>query len=73
MRFVLEATVGLRAPLASVLAIAGIPVAVMYPRRVHDFARATGQLAKADAIDVQILGRFAKTVGPAPRPFHSAG
>jgi len=42
---VLEATGGLQAPLASALAIAGIPVAVVNPRQVRDFARATGQLA----------------------------
>jgi hypothetical protein len=40
----------------------------MYPRQVRDFARATGQLAKADAIDAQILGRLAEAVPPAPRP-----
>jgi len=63
---VLEATGGLQAPLASALAIAGIPVAVVNPRQVRDFARATGQLAKTDAIDAQILARFAETVRPAP-------
>ena len=66
---VLEATGGLQAPLASALAIAGIPVAVVNPRQVRDFARATGQLAKTDAIDAQILARFAEAVRPAPRPF----
>jgi transposase len=52
-----------------VLAIVVIPVAVMYPRQVRDFARATGQLAKPDAIDAQSLGHFAEAVRPAPRPF----
>ena len=65
---VLEATGGLQAPLASALAIAGISVAVVNPRQVRDFARATGQLAKTDAIDAQILARFAEAVRPAPRP-----
>jgi transposase len=65
---VLEATGGLQAPLASALALAGIPVAVVNPRQVRDFARATGQLAKTDAIDAQILARFAEAVRPAPRP-----
>jgi transposase len=65
---VLEATGGLPAPLASALALAGIPVAVVNPRQVRDFARATGQLAKTDAIDAQILARFAEAVRPAPRP-----
>src|SRR5437870_1325555 len=65
---VLEATGGLQAPLASALANAGISVAVVNPRQVRDFARATGQLAKTDAIDAQILARFAEAVRPAPRP-----
>ena len=69
MRSVLEATVGLQAPLASVLAIVVIPVAVMYPRQVRDFARATGQLAKPDAIDAQSLGHFAEAVRPAHAHF----
>lgn len=65
---VLEATGGLEVPLASALAIAGIPVAVVNPRQVRDFAKATGQLAKTDAIDAQTLARFAEAVRPAPRP-----
>lgn len=65
---VLEATGGLQASLASALAVAGIPVAVVNPRQVRDFARATGQLAKTDAIDVHILARFAEAVRPTPRP-----
>jgi transposase len=65
---VLEATGGLEVPLASALAVAGIPVAVVNPRQVRDFARATGQLAKTDAIDAQTLARFAEAVRPAPRP-----
>jgi transposase len=65
---VLEATGGLEVPLASALAVAGIPVAVVNPRQVRDFARATGQLAKTDAIDAQILARFAEAVRPASRP-----
>ena len=65
---VLEATGGLQAPLASALAIAGISVAVVNPRQVRDVARATGQLAKTDAIDAQILARVAEAVRPAPRP-----
>lgn len=67
-RLVLEATGGLEVPLASALAVAGIPVAVVNPRQVRDFAKATGQLAKTDAIDAQTLARFAEAVRPAPRP-----
>ena len=65
---VLEATGGLEVPLASALAVAGIPVAVVTPRQVRDFAKATGQLAKTDAIDAQTLARFAEAVRPVPRP-----
>lgn len=65
---VLEATGGLEVPLATALAVAGIPVAVVNPRQVRDFARATGQLAKTDAMDAQMLARFAEAVRPAPRP-----
>jgi transposase len=65
---VLETTGGLEVLLASALAVAGIPVAVVNPRQVRDFAKATGQLAKTDAIDAQSLARFAEAVRPAPRP-----
>lgn len=65
---VLEATGGLQVPLASALAVAGIPVAVVNPRQVRDFAKATGQLAKTDAIDAQVLAQFADAVRPTPRP-----
>jgi transposase len=65
---VLEATGGLQVPLASALAVGGIPVAVVNPRQVRDFAKATGQLAKTDAIDAQVLARFADAVRPTPRP-----
>jgi transposase len=65
---VLEATGGLQVPLASALAVGGIPVAVVNPRQVRDFAKATGQLAKTDAIDAQVLAHFAEAVQPTPRP-----
>ena len=65
---VLEATGGLQVPLASALAVGGIPVAVVNPRQVRDFAKAPGQLAKTDAIDAQVLARFADAVRPTPRP-----
>jgi transposase len=65
---VLEATGGFEHALVAVLAAAGLPVVVANPRQVRDFARATGQLAKTDAIDAQILALFAERVGPGPRP-----
>jgi transposase len=65
---VLEATGGYEAAVVAALATAGLPVVVANPRQVRDFARATGQLAKTDAIDAQVLALFAERVRPAPRP-----
>jgi len=65
---VLEATGGLEVPLAEALAAAGLPVVVINPRQVRDFARATGQLAKTDRLDAQILARFAEAIRPPVRP-----
>ncbi len=64
---VLEATGGFERPVAAALAAAGVPVAVVNPRQVRDFARATGRLAKTDKIDAEILARFAEAVRPEPR------
>ncbi len=69
---VLEATGGLEVAVASALAVAGLPVAVVNPRQVRDFAKATGRLAKTDAIDAQVLARFAEAVRPAPRQLPDA-
>lgn len=69
---VLEATGGLEVPVASALAVAGLPVAVVNPRQVRDFAKATGRLAKTDAIDAYVLARFAEAVRPAPRQLPDA-
>ena len=65
---VLEATGGYEAPVAAALSTAGIPVAVVNPRQVRDFAKATGQLAKTDRIDAATLALFADRVRPEPRP-----
>ena len=65
---VLEATGGLEVPLAGALAAVGLPVVVINPRQVRDFARATGQLAKTDQLDAQILARFAEAIRPPVRP-----
>lgn len=65
---VLEATGGREIPLVAALAEAALPVAVVNPRQVRDFARAIGQLAKTDALDAQVLARFAEVVHPTPRP-----
>jgi transposase len=65
---VCEATGGYEAALVAALATAGLPVVVANPRQVRDFAKATGQLAKTDTIDAQVLALFAERVRPAPRP-----
>jgi transposase len=64
---VCEATGGYEAALVAALATAGLPVVIANPRQVRDFAKATGQLAKTDAIDAQILALFAERVRPEPR------
>jgi transposase len=69
---VLEATGGLEAPVAAALAAAGLPVAVVNPRQVRDFAKATGKLAKTDRLDAQVLAHFAAAVRPEPRPLPDA-
>jgi transposase len=65
---VLEATGGLEIPLTGVLAAAGVPVVVVNPRQVRDFAKATGRLAKTDALDAQTLAHFAEVIRPERRP-----
>lgn len=65
---VVEATGGYEAPLVAELGIAHLPVAVVNPRQVRDFARATGRLAKTDRLDAQVLAHFGQAVRPTPRP-----
>ena len=55
----LEATCGLEIPLEAALAVAVLPVVVVNPRQVRDFAKATGRLAKTDALDAQPLAPVA--------------
>src|SRR6266478_8959119 len=69
---VLEATGGLERAVTSALATAGLPVVVVNPRQVRDFAKATGQLAKTDALDARALAHFADAVRPIPRPLPDA-
>jgi transposase len=69
---VLEATGGIELPVVGALAAAGVPVVVVNPRQVREFARVTGRLAKTDAIDAQVLARFAEAVRPALRPLPDA-
>lgn len=65
---VLEATGGYELLCVAALAAAGLPVVVVNPRQVRDFARATGQLAKTDRLDAGILALFAERVQPELRP-----
>jgi transposase len=64
---VLEATGGYELLCVAALAAAALPVVVVNPRQVRDFARATGQLAKTDRIDADVLALFAERVRPAVR------
>ena len=64
---VLEATGGYEIPLVAALTAAQLPVVVVNPRQVRDFARAVGKLAKTDAIDAAVLAHFADAVRPEPR------
>jgi len=67
-RIVLEGAGGYEYELAFRLGRAGLPVAVVNPRQVRDFARAVGRLAKTDPIDARILAHFAEAIKPPCRP-----
>ena len=69
---VLEATGGLELELVAALAAAALPVVVVNPRQTRDFARATGTLAKTDALDAAVLAHFAEAVRPPQRPLSDA-
>lgn len=66
---VLEATGGYESFVAADLAAAGLPVVVINPRQVRDFAKAIGRLAKTDAIDAHVIALFGEAVKPDVRPF----
>ncbi len=65
---VVEATGGYESALSASLALASIAVAVVNPRQVRDFAKASGRLAKTDAIDAAVLAHFAEVLKPVSRP-----
>ena len=69
---VLEASGGLELPLVAALAAASLPVVVVNPRQVRDFAKATGRLAKTDSLDAAVLAHFAEAVRPPIRPLRDA-
>jgi transposase len=64
---VLEATGGMQIPVVAAVGVVGLPIAVINPRQVRDFARATGRLAKTDALDAAVLAHFAEAIRPTPR------
>ena len=65
---VLEATGGFELRLVAELATAQLPVVVTNPRRVRNFARSTGKLAKTDKLDAKMLAHFGAALRPKPRP-----
>ncbi len=69
---VMEATGGFERIAAAALVGARLPVAVVNPRQIRDFARALGKLAKTDAIDAAVIATFAERVRPEPRPVPDA-
>src|SRR6266705_931609 len=64
---VMEATGGLERTVSKLLEAAGLPVAVVNPRQIRAFARASGRLAKTDAIDAQLIACFAEAIKPPVR------
>lgn len=69
---VLEATGDLELPLTAALVVAELPVVVVNPRQIRDFAKATGKLSKTDALDAQVMAHFAATIRPQLRPIPDA-
>ena len=69
---VLAATGGLERLVTSAWATAGLPGVVVHPPQARDLARATGQLAKTDALDARALAHFADVIRPTPRPLLDA-
>lgn len=65
---VLEATGGLEKPVVNALCGVGLPVAVVNPRQVRDFAKALGQLAKTDRLDAAVLAHFGAAIKPPVTP-----
>ena len=66
-RIVIEATGGYETAVASALAAAGLPVVIVNPRQVRDFAKATGSFAKTDRLDARLLALFGERIKPALR------
>lgn len=71
-RVVLEAAGKLESVAVAALGAAGLPVIVVNPRQVRDFAKASGRLAKTDTIDAEMIARFGEAIEPEIRPLPSA-
>ena len=69
---VLEASGGYESAVLTALSLGALPVSLVNPKRVRDFAKARGRLAKTDAIDAAILADFAETLRPPVRPVADA-
>ena len=69
---VLEATGGYQRGVVAALSPAGLPVSVVNPARAREFARASGRLAKTDAVDAAVLAEFADRMRPPVRPLPAA-
>ncbi len=69
---VMEATGGYETVVASALAAAQLPLAIVNPRQIRDFARATGRLAKTDRLDAAAIAHFAEAIRPPARPVADA-
>jgi len=65
---VMEASGGYEISVAADLGCAGLPVAIVNPRQVRNFAHGLGKHAKTDALDAYVLARFAETTEPPPQP-----
>lgn len=71
-RVIVEATGGLETRLVSELSAAGLPVVVVNPRQVRQFARASGRLAKTDRLDAELLAQFGNAMRPPVRSLPDA-
>lgn len=69
---VVEASGGFEQALVGELAAASLPIVVVNPTRVRNFARAKGQLAKTDKIDAQVIADFAQSIRPEVRSLNSS-
>ena len=67
-----EASGGFEQTMVTELAAASLPIVVINPTRVRNFARAKGQLAKTDQIDARVIADFARTIRPEVRPLATA-